>query len=77
MESPSPELITMPASLEDVQVTRLPKSAFYISEFINREEEELLLNKVCEFRSSSGYRPTDRILADIYGTQTTMETTHP
>jgi len=43
------QLIPMPASLEEVRVKSLPSSAFYIADFINREEETFLLDQVSGF----------------------------
>lgn len=36
----------MPASLDEVVLTRLPARAFYIADFITEEEEQHLLSKV-------------------------------
>jgi len=47
MEPQSPQLIAVPACLEDVRIKSLPSSAFYIADFISQEEEQVLLNKVC------------------------------
>ncbi len=47
METQSVQLTTMPACLEDVKIKSLPATAFYISDFVNEEEELALLNKVC------------------------------
>jgi len=41
-----PQLISLPASLEDVRIKTLPSSAFYIADFITEEEEQTLLNKI-------------------------------
>lgn len=38
--------LIMPACLEDVKINDVPHSAFYISDFITEEEEQILLNKV-------------------------------
>ncbi|KAL2074683.1 hypothetical protein VTL71DRAFT_8462 [Oculimacula yallundae] len=38
--------LTMPACLEDVKIRELPHSAFYISNFITPEEEQMLLHKI-------------------------------
>jgi hypothetical protein len=40
------QLISLPASLEDVRIRSLPSGAFYIADFITEEEEAILLNKV-------------------------------
>jgi alkylated DNA repair protein alkB family protein 6 len=34
--------------LEDYRIRGLPSSAFYISEFISKVEEQVLLDKVCK-----------------------------
>jgi alkylated DNA repair protein alkB homolog 6 len=47
MDPESPQLIVMPTCLEDVRIKSLPSSAFYIANFISKEEEQVLLNKVC------------------------------
>lgn len=49
MDSP-PQLTSLPASLEDVRIKTLPSSAFYIADFITKEEEQVLLNKVSHIR---------------------------
>ena len=41
-----PQLTSLPASLEDARVESLPSSVFYIADFITKEEEQILLNKV-------------------------------
>jgi alkylated DNA repair protein alkB family protein 6 len=41
-----PQLISLPAALEDVKINSIPSSAFYIANFITEEEEQVLLNKV-------------------------------
>ncbi|KAH7360805.1 hypothetical protein BKA65DRAFT_547514 [Rhexocercosporidium sp. MPI-PUGE-AT-0058] len=38
--------LTIPVCLEDVKITGIPQSAFYISDFITQEEEQVLLNKI-------------------------------
>jgi alkylated DNA repair protein alkB homolog 6 len=38
--------LTASACLEDYRIQGLPSSAFYISEFINEAEEQVLLDKV-------------------------------
>jgi alkylated DNA repair protein alkB family protein 6 len=40
------QLTTMPACLEDVRIKCLPRSAYYIANFIREDEEKLLLNKI-------------------------------
>ena len=40
------ELITLPLSLDDVKIRSLPKSAYYLADFISQAEEEAILNKV-------------------------------
>jgi alkylated DNA repair protein alkB family protein 6 len=41
-----PQLTSLPTSLEDARIKSLPSSAFYIADFISKEEEQILLNKV-------------------------------
>jgi len=43
---PQMQSLTMPVCLEDVRIKGIPQSAFYISDFISAEEEQVLLNKV-------------------------------
>ena len=43
-ESGAPSL---PRSLDDARLGRLPPSAYYIANFISEEEEQLILEKVC------------------------------
>lgn len=43
---PLPQLTSFPASLEDVRIKSLPSSSFYIADFISKEEERILLNKI-------------------------------
>ncbi|KAF6838037.1 Alpha-ketoglutarate-dependent dioxygenase alkB-like protein 6 [Colletotrichum plurivorum] len=40
--------VTLPACLDDVRVTRLPASAFYIPDFISEEEEQAILQKIAD-----------------------------
>ncbi|TID02575.1 Alpha-ketoglutarate-dependent dioxygenase alkB-like protein 6 [Colletotrichum higginsianum] len=40
--------VNLPAALEDVRVTRLPPSSFYIADFISEEEERILLQKIAD-----------------------------
>lgn len=45
---------SLPSSLEGARVQRLPLAAYYIPDFITREEEELILGKVrCSRRTRS------------------------
>jgi alkylated DNA repair protein alkB family protein 6 len=46
MDPGSPQLVAMPACLEEARIKSLPSSAFYIPDFISQEEEQVLLNKV-------------------------------
>lgn len=41
-----PQLTFLPDALENVRIKSLPSSAFYIADFITKEEEQVLLNKV-------------------------------
>merc|ERR1711939_77459 len=43
---PQMQSLTMPVCLEDVRIKGIPQSAFYISDFISAEEEQVLLNKI-------------------------------
>ncbi|KAI8293919.1 Alkbh6 protein [Colletotrichum sp. SAR11_240] len=40
-----PGAVNLPTSLEDVRITKLPPSAFYIADFISEEEEQAILQK--------------------------------
>jgi hypothetical protein len=42
----SPAMTVIPGYLEDYKVKCLPASAFYIADFLTREEEQFLLEKV-------------------------------
>lgn len=54
MEPFRPLTEKLPVCLEDVRVKDVPSSAFYISDFISEEEEQILLAKVCAaFRTSA------------------------
>ena len=46
MEGSCPQLIPMPASMEEVRIAGLPSSAYYVADFISKEEEKALLDKV-------------------------------
>lgn len=46
MEGNCPQLNSMPASLEEVRIDGLPSCAYYIADFISKEEEQVLLDKV-------------------------------
>jgi alkylated DNA repair protein alkB homolog 6 len=46
MEAQSPQLTALPASLEEVRIEQLPSNAYYIADFISKEEEQVLLDKV-------------------------------
>ncbi|KAK2004886.1 calpain [Colletotrichum falcatum] len=40
--------VSLPASLDDVRVKKLPSSSFYIADFISEEEEQFLLQKIAD-----------------------------
>ncbi|KAF4821592.1 Alpha-ketoglutarate-dependent dioxygenase alkB-like protein 6 [Colletotrichum siamense] len=40
--------VNLPTSLEDVRITKLPPSAFYIADFISEEEEQAILQKIAD-----------------------------
>ncbi|KAL0931734.1 ALKBH6 protein (calpain) [Colletotrichum truncatum] len=42
------EAVNLPTSLDDVKITQLPSSAFYIAGFISEEEEQLILQKIAD-----------------------------
>ncbi|RDW83331.1 hypothetical protein BP5796_04822 [Coleophoma crateriformis] len=45
-DSNSAQLTRLPASLEDVKITSLPSSTYYIANFISEDEERALLQKI-------------------------------
>lgn len=46
MEPGGAQLTSLPASLEQARVERLPARAYYIADFISEDEEKVLLDKV-------------------------------
>jgi hypothetical protein len=46
LEGSCPQLTSMPVYLEEVSIDRLPSSAYYVADFISKEEEKALLDKV-------------------------------
>ncbi|CAK7213757.1 hypothetical protein SCUCBS95973_001907 [Sporothrix curviconia] len=45
-EPPKPPRLSLPASLDSVQIKSLPATAFYIADFISEEEEQHILQRV-------------------------------
>ncbi|OTA90764.1 hypothetical protein M434DRAFT_363755 [Hypoxylon sp. CO27-5] len=44
--TPSPSSLPLPDVLDQVRITTLPPTAYYISDFITQEEEEAILDKI-------------------------------
>ncbi|CAI0645440.1 unnamed protein product [Colletotrichum noveboracense] len=40
--------VNLPTTLEDVRITKLPPSAFYVADFISEEEEQAILQKIAD-----------------------------
>lgn len=38
--------VSLPSSLEDVKISKLPPSAYYVANFVSKEEEKMILDKV-------------------------------
>jgi hypothetical protein len=43
--------ILLPSSLEHARITTLPQTAYYIPNFITEEEEQMILGKVCAYKT--------------------------
>ena len=43
----APTGVSLPSSLAQARIPRLPSAAYYIADFISEEEERLILDKVC------------------------------
>lgn len=65
--------LALPASLEDVKIGGLT-SAFYIADFITKEEEQVILNKAC-LCCLLGLFPTDKP-SDCCCPKAALEATH-
>lgn len=53
MEEEFPQLTELPASLANARIERLPSNAYYIADFISKEEERRLLDKVGQCHTNS------------------------
>jgi alkylated DNA repair protein alkB homolog 6 len=64
--TPASGQVLLPSALEEVKITSMPDSAFYIANFISEEEEQVLLGKVRPWiASSTPEPPTNIVVAKI------------